>query len=96
MGQKSEAEEAMEEVEGSEMLTGEEAARELLRVCRAVEKELLEGSVQGELKVLEKWLHMLPHFEYQSEDDDTNLLGIGLMYAVANLQRVIDRKSMLS
>ena len=95
MGQKSEAE-TREPLEGSEMLTGQAAALELFRVCKAIEKELLEGSVEGNLRILNKWLHVLPYFEYQSEHDDVNWLGIGLMYAIANLQRMIERKKTLS
>ena len=95
MGRKGEAE-SLEVVEEDEILKGDAVAHELLRVCKCIETDLLEGSVEGNLIIFSKWLHLLRHFNYQSEDDDVHWLGIGLMYALANLQQLIQRKKMMS
>ena len=95
MGQKGEAE-SLEVVEEDEILKGDAVAHELLRVCKCIETDLLEGSVEGNLRIFGKWLHLLRHFNYKNQDDDVKWFGIGLMYAIANLQRVIQRKKMLS
>ena len=95
MKQKGEAE-SLEVVEEDEILKGDAVAHELLRVCKSIETDLLEGSVEGNLRIFGKWLHLLRYFNYKSEDDDVKWLGIGLMYAIANLRRLIVRKKTLS
>ncbi len=87
---------SLEVVEEDEILQGDAVAHELLRVCKCIERDLLEGSVEGNLRIFGKWLRLLRYFNYKSEDDDVKWLGIGLMYAIANLQWVIQRKKMLS